>query len=335
MGRMRVNPSHGVAAIALSSDGPSNMDHDFELCVTLGTRLSSWFLVEGDFECCIHVIYGFTCSEEDWATTNMELIAALRKRVEQKKGIPQMVMGGFQTTFGPNSIAMLSLCTTGTNRILDDVLLSPEVAQRFVSAEVKFLAGYSTHGGIVVQLDAGVTPDRSGWRLLKPCVTSSSNWGNIAHEAGLSPELWWKEQLLTLPAAGPRSSTQAMFEHWLSCFTSWLAIEDPKDESFAVRGCWSYFTSELGGRGPPAVQGAAWRIHILKKAVAYTKEFKAQIDSPAPNLDRCQLLASKFGKLPLSTFEIADPILDGETVDRPLATLSSSLKTVSDEQTSG
>eukprot|EP00971_Amphidinium_carterae_P184801 3668731-Amphidinium_carterae.3 len=48
---------------------------------------------------------------------------------------------------------------------------------------------------------------------------------------------------------------------------------------YALRGrCGSYFTSELGGRGTPAIQGAAWKIHILKKAVAYTKEFKAQLE---------------------------------------------------------
>eukprot|EP00971_Amphidinium_carterae_P045798 901058-Amphidinium_carterae.3 len=91
MGRKRTNPSLGVATLTRCTNGLSNMDHDFEPLPTrdLGPRLSSWFFIQGHFECYIHVIYGSTCAEEDWATSNMDLIAALRSRISQKKGIPQ------------------------------------------------------------------------------------------------------------------------------------------------------------------------------------------------------------------------------------------------------
>eukprot|EP00971_Amphidinium_carterae_P216384 4295070-Amphidinium_carterae.4 len=269
----------------------------------------------------------------------MELIAALRKRVEQKKGIPQLIMGDFQTDIRSQlvmrdmfhdgwlsstcfaEVTHTNISATGMKRILDDILLSPEVAQRFVSIEVN-----------LVKLDPGVTPDRSGWRLPKPCITDPSNWGKVAHKNGLTHELWWKEQLHSFP----RHSTQAMFDYWVTCFNSWLDIQDPNDETYALRGrCGSYFTSELGGRGAPAIQGAAWKIHILKKAVAYTEEFKAQMDSAAPCVDRCDLLASKFGNFPLAFFNLESTHLDAESVDQLFATLSSSLKSTCDEQTSG
>eukprot|EP00971_Amphidinium_carterae_P307267 6106189-Amphidinium_carterae.1 len=73
------------------------MDHDFTPLTSLGPRLSTWFFIHGQLECYIHVIYGFTCAEEEWTATNLELITALRSRINQKKGLPQIVMGDFQT----------------------------------------------------------------------------------------------------------------------------------------------------------------------------------------------------------------------------------------------
>eukprot|EP00971_Amphidinium_carterae_P160423 3180075-Amphidinium_carterae.2 len=347
MGRKRTNPSLGVATLTRSTNGLSNMDHDFEPLPTLGPRLSSWFFIQGHFECYIHVIYGSTCAEEDWADSNMDLIAALRSRISQKRGIAQMVLGDFQTDIR-SQLAMRDLfhdgwlsstclaeamhtniSATGVDRILDDILLSPEVAQRFVSMDIKFLAGFSTHGCIVVKLDPGVAPDRSGWRLPKPCMSDDANWGKVAHENGLSHELWWKEQLQLCP----RESTQAMYDFWLSCFNSWLDITNPNDETYALRGrCGSYFTSELGGKGTSAIQGAAWKIHVLKKAVAYAKEYKAQLDSVEPCWDRCALLAAKFGNLPLAQFNIETCHLDAESVNVLLPTLGASLKSTTDEQ---
>eukprot|EP00971_Amphidinium_carterae_P343424 6483168-Amphidinium_carterae.1 len=90
MGRRRTTPSLGVATLTRGTNGLSNMDHDFVPLPTLGPRLSSWFLVQDHFECYIHVIYGHTCAEEDWATSNLDLITALRSRINQKKGLPQM-----------------------------------------------------------------------------------------------------------------------------------------------------------------------------------------------------------------------------------------------------
>eukprot|EP00971_Amphidinium_carterae_P260670 5171453-Amphidinium_carterae.1 len=106
-------------------------------------------------------------AEEDWTAVNLDLITALRARIIQKKGFPQMVMGDFQTDIR-SQLAMRDLfhdgwlsstclaeathtniSATGVDRILDDILLSPEVAQRFVSVDIKFLAGFSTHGCIV------------------------------------------------------------------------------------------------------------------------------------------------------------------------------------------
>eukprot|EP00971_Amphidinium_carterae_P100215 1982088-Amphidinium_carterae.1 len=280
MGRKRVNPSLGVVALSKCSNGLSNMDHDFEPLPSLGPRLSSWFFIQGHFECYVHVVYVFTCAEDDWTSANMNLIAALRKRIAQKKGTPQLVMGDFQTDIR----SQLAMCDF-------------------------FHEGWLSSTCVVVKLDPGVAPDRSGWRLPKPCMSDASNWGKVAHESGLPHELWWKEQLLSLP----RGSTQEMFDYWLSCFNSWLDIHDPKDETYAQRGCCgSYFTSELGGRGALAIQGAAWKIHILKKTVAYTKEYKSQIESAMPCRDRCDLLASKFGKLPLASFNLEHTLLSDE-----------------------
>eukprot|EP00971_Amphidinium_carterae_P348826 6490692-Amphidinium_carterae.1 len=350
MGRNRTTPSLGVATMTRCTNGLSNMDHDFELLPSLGPRLSSWFLVQGHFECYIHVIYGTTCAEEDWLESNRDLITALRSRISQKKGLPQMVMGDFQTDIR-SQLAMRDLfhdgwlsstclaeathtniSASGADRILDDILLSPEVAQRFISVDIKFLAGFSTHGCIVVQLDPGVTPDRSGWRLPKPCPTDPSNWGKVAHESGLSHELWWQEHLHSCP----RASTQAMFDYWLSCLNSWLDIKDPIDETFAQRGkCGSFFTSELGGKGSSAILGAAWKIHVLKKAVAYAKEYKAHLDSDAPCWDRCALLASKFEKLPLASFNFQSCQLEVDSINELLPALASALKSTSDEQAAG
>eukprot|EP00971_Amphidinium_carterae_P044595 877135-Amphidinium_carterae.1 len=101
------------------------------------------------------------------------------------------------------------------------------------------------------------------------------------------------------------------------------------------RKCGSYFTSELGGKGAPAILGAAWKIHILKKAVAYVKEYKAHMESTMPCRDRCDLLATKFGNLPLGSFKIEHPQLNGESVGELFTSLSLLLKTSNEEQASG
>eukprot|EP00971_Amphidinium_carterae_P279451 5547518-Amphidinium_carterae.1 len=127
-----------------------------------------------------------------------------------------------------------------------------------------------------------------------------------------------------------------MFDYWLSCFNSWLDIKDPNDETYAQRGrCGSYFTSELGGKGPSAIQGAAWKIHVLKKAVAYAKEYKAQLDSDAPCWDRCALLASKFGKLPLASLNFQLCQLEVDSINELLPALATTLKSTTDEQAAG
>eukprot|EP00971_Amphidinium_carterae_P044596 877135-Amphidinium_carterae.2 len=195
MGRKRVNPALGVAALSKCANGLANMDHDFEPLPSLGPRLSSWFFIQGHVECYVHIVYGVTCAEDEWTSANMDLIVALRKRIAQKKGIPQLVMGDFQTDIRSQMVMrdlfhdgwLSSTCladvthtnvsAVGVDRILDDILLSPEVAQRFVSAEVKFMAGFSTHGCVVVTLDPGIAPDRSGWRLPKPCMADAEHWG--------------------------------------------------------------------------------------------------------------------------------------------------------------
>eukprot|EP00971_Amphidinium_carterae_P081079 1604228-Amphidinium_carterae.1 len=72
-----------------------------------------------------------------------------------------------------------------------------------------------------------------------------------------------------------------------------------------------------------AVKGVAWRIHILKKALAYSQEFKAHSDRSCPGsgCERCRLLIDKFQKLPLSSFGFPDAMLSTLTDDHLLASI--------------
>eukprot|EP00971_Amphidinium_carterae_P213009 4227751-Amphidinium_carterae.1 len=72
-----------------------------------------------------------------------------------------------------------------------------------------------------------------------------------------------------------------------------------------------------------------------KKAVAYAKEYKAQLDSAGPCWDRCALLASKFGNLPLASFNFEVCQLNAHSVNELLPTLAASLKTTTEEQVAG
>eukprot|EP00971_Amphidinium_carterae_P069612 1377669-Amphidinium_carterae.1 len=91
LGRRNLNRSLGVAMLGTNSVGVARIDSDFPLCRQLQTRLSTWLLVKGDWQCNVHVVYFKTGGSQEDERLNELLMATLLRRTELKAGKPQMI----------------------------------------------------------------------------------------------------------------------------------------------------------------------------------------------------------------------------------------------------
>eukprot|EP00971_Amphidinium_carterae_P212570 4218636-Amphidinium_carterae.1 len=95
-GRRSHNKSLGVAMAAKAGLGVGRMDASFRKTFAHGTRLSTFLLARGNWQCLVHVVYFQTGSTQVASQTNEAIMSELLTRVEARNGTPQAIMGDFQ-----------------------------------------------------------------------------------------------------------------------------------------------------------------------------------------------------------------------------------------------
>eukprot|EP00971_Amphidinium_carterae_P048316 952030-Amphidinium_carterae.1 len=72
--------------LGTNSVGVARIDSDFPLRRQLQTRLSTWLLVKGDWQCNVHVVYFKTGGSQEDERLNELLMTTLLRRTELKAG---------------------------------------------------------------------------------------------------------------------------------------------------------------------------------------------------------------------------------------------------------
>eukprot|EP00971_Amphidinium_carterae_P084228 1667456-Amphidinium_carterae.1 len=85
------------------------------------------------------------------------------------------------------------------------------------------------------------------------------------------------------------SSTQDLYDYWLLGLNSWLGLEQANcDKSHSIRGSAQYFFDEGEvSRHVPRTESDTWRLHVLKKALAWAREIAAHEAGGCPSCDQC------------------------------------------------
>eukprot|EP00971_Amphidinium_carterae_P325571 6455924-Amphidinium_carterae.1 len=180
LGRLTLNRSLGVAVLASNELGCAKIDADFPTDRKTMSRLASWQLKKGEWECIAHVAYFKTGGSAEDAATNDTIMACLLRRLELKSGKPQLVAGDFQgcakefASFLPlfqqgwlsavevGEIQFTHTSHTNGKSLIDDVLMCPLAAQSLSKVQATEDAGFSTHSLISITF-VPVESEASGW----------------------------------------------------------------------------------------------------------------------------------------------------------------------------
>eukprot|EP00971_Amphidinium_carterae_P142110 2814655-Amphidinium_carterae.2 len=310
LGRKNHNKSLVVGMTARAGLGLGRSDSDFLASDCPLARLSSFSLVKKDWECIVHVMYFLTGVDEAAAGPDDRLRAELIRRVTLKSDRQQMIAGDFQ---GPpyEDLGFRQLFQQGwlsavqvgevpfTNSsgpdaqaVLDDVLVCPLQAQRLEKVQASQISGFSSHS--VLSLSFGSAEvDRSGWRFKLPAEPPRSEWGQVVRDMAITLEEWWQCDMC---------SAQAIYDHWLDGLNAWVGVSNEDlGRTEARKGNADYFF-DVGT--PLAIKGSSsqtWKIHVLKKALSWSKEIKGHRSSGCHACPQCTHLLAKVSRLPWSS----------------------------------
>eukprot|EP00971_Amphidinium_carterae_P338385 6475683-Amphidinium_carterae.1 len=93
---------------------------------------------------------------------------------------------------------------------------------------------------------------------------------------------------------------QQTYSRWLANFNLWLETSKRSSIGVCARGACTSRMVESVQKRQVEYEPLAWQSHIAKKACCYLKERRVHQMRGCDNCERCQKLAAKLSRLPLS-----------------------------------
>eukprot|EP00971_Amphidinium_carterae_P030384 597725-Amphidinium_carterae.1 len=312
-------PRHlGVALFGKDGCDISRNDKKFDTCSDSGLRLSSWVVIRDGVTIHVHSIYMNTATSDQWSCLNAELASQVIARLTSLFGSNQVVLGDFQEKVSniPEFARLLhygwvsgavtlgleftNVPSHGQARVLDDVLVSPELVPCLTGFSVREVGGFSTHSLLVADLSIGDGLfDHGGMVYDSPAPAVAP--GAVADLSGLSGGEWWR---LTMEGYSHQTA-QVTYNAWLAALNKWLGTEEPS-KGQCCRGSVKCHRIQRPPKPVHEYEPLTWRKHIVRKTHVYLKELHALQNKGKQDTERYGRLQVKLRALPLEEVGLGD-----------------------------